>query len=87
MALTAPVRWPRAKDTPLVRRWPCWSSLHWPHCCSESALDADLSECQGLSHGTACCFEDDAGKDCAVYAGCVALIKGKPVDATEEDEE
>jgi len=27
------------------------------------------------------------GKDCAVYAGCEALIEGIPLDGIDEDEE
>lgn len=62
--------------------------------CSESALDEDMSGCQKLCHSSMCCFEegeysceDDESKDCAVYAGCEALIEGIMYDAAEEDEE
>ena len=62
--------------------------------CSESKLDDNLSEYQKLCKSKLCCFEngdygcqDDASKDCAVYAACEALVEGLLVDAAEEDEE
>lgn len=62
--------------------------------CSEHSLDADISECQHLCRASTCCFEsgkysceDDEKMDCAVYAGCEALLEGIPLDAAEEDEE
>lgn len=61
--------------------------------CSESSLDSDMSDCQKLCHTSMCCFEsgdysceEDESKDCAVYAGCEALIEGILIDAAEEDE-
>lgn len=54
--------------------------------CSEETLDADMSECQELCHSRMCCFEtgiysceEEEGRDCAVYAGCEALV-GVPSD-------
>ena len=48
--------------------------------CSESKLEDNLSECQHCTSHL-CCFEtdeygcqDDASKDCAVYAACEALV-------------
>eukprot|EP00579_Thalassiosira_antarctica_P029764 CAMPEP_0202029308 /NCGR_PEP_ID=MMETSP0905-20130828/63907_1 /ASSEMBLY_ACC=CAM_ASM_000554 /TAXON_ID=420261 /ORGANISM="Thalassiosira antarctica, Strain CCMP982" /LENGTH=279 /DNA_ID=CAMNT_0048593057 /DNA_START=78 /DNA_END=917 /DNA_ORIENTATION=- len=62
--------------------------------CSENKLNGDMSECQKLCHSNMCCFEsgeysceDDESKDCAVYAGCEALVQGIPLEAAEEDEE
>ena len=62
--------------------------------CSESKLNENLSDCQNLCTSHLCCFEtgdygcqDDASKDCAVYAACEALVEGVLVGAAEEDEE
>eukprot|EP00584_Thalassiosira_punctigera_P016641 CAMPEP_0172554800 /NCGR_PEP_ID=MMETSP1067-20121228/56520_1 /TAXON_ID=265564 ORGANISM="Thalassiosira punctigera, Strain Tpunct2005C2" /NCGR_SAMPLE_ID=MMETSP1067 /ASSEMBLY_ACC=CAM_ASM_000444 /LENGTH=239 /DNA_ID=CAMNT_0013343241 /DNA_START=72 /DNA_END=791 /DNA_ORIENTATION=- len=62
--------------------------------CSEEKLDLDMSECQKLCHSSMCCFdggdyscEEDESKDCAVYAGCEALVQGVPLDGADEDEE
>jgi len=62
--------------------------------CSEHRLNEDMTECQRLCHTSLCCFdsgdyscEDDTAKDCAVYAGCEALVDGVPIDGVEEDEE
>eukprot|EP00579_Thalassiosira_antarctica_P017372 CAMPEP_0201944994 /NCGR_PEP_ID=MMETSP0903-20130614/53678_1 /ASSEMBLY_ACC=CAM_ASM_000552 /TAXON_ID=420261 /ORGANISM="Thalassiosira antarctica, Strain CCMP982" /LENGTH=363 /DNA_ID=CAMNT_0048488053 /DNA_START=35 /DNA_END=1124 /DNA_ORIENTATION=- len=62
--------------------------------CSENELNGDRSECQQLCHLKLCCFEsgeysceEDESKDCAVYAGCKALVEGIPLEAAEEDEE
>ena len=62
--------------------------------CSENELNEDRSECQQLCHSKLCCFEsgeysceEDESKDCAVYAGCEALVEGIPLEAAEEDEE
>ena len=51
--------------------------------CDENRLNEDISECQKLCYSRMCCFEKDeygcqadAGKDCAVYAGCEALVQG-----------
>eukprot|EP00579_Thalassiosira_antarctica_P023239 CAMPEP_0201988266 /NCGR_PEP_ID=MMETSP0904-20121228/92237_1 /ASSEMBLY_ACC=CAM_ASM_000553 /TAXON_ID=420261 /ORGANISM="Thalassiosira antarctica, Strain CCMP982" /LENGTH=312 /DNA_ID=CAMNT_0048542427 /DNA_START=100 /DNA_END=1035 /DNA_ORIENTATION=- len=53
--------------------------------CSEKELNGDRSECQQLCHLKLCCFEsgeysceEDESKDCAVYAGCKALVEGIP---------
>lgn len=61
--------------------------------CSEHSLDQDISECQKLCHGKLCCFDsgeyscnDDEGMECAVYAGCEALVDGVPTDGLEEEE-
>ena len=62
--------------------------------CGETNLNKDKSECQTLCHGSMCCFEnddeygcqDDLSKDCAVYAGCEALIEGMILDGIDEDE-
>lgn len=50
--------------------------------CSESKLNDDASDCQHLCQHSSCCFErggysceDDEEKDCAVYAGCGALVQ------------
>ena len=64
--------------------------------CDVDKLHVDRSECQSLCHDTMCCFDesedgggcqDDVSKDCAVYAGCEALVMGIPLDGMEEDEE
>jgi len=62
--------------------------------CDEDKLNDDMSVCQHLCHGSMCCFEtdeygcqDDVSKDCAVYAGCEALIEGIPLGGTSADEE
>eukprot|EP01083_Nonionella_stella_P243371 848110_1 len=72
--------------------------------CSERELGKDTgAECRQLCHSRMCCFEsssqsedgesnsceEDESKECAVYAGCEALIEGVPVDggAEVEDEE
>jgi len=62
--------------------------------CDEDKLNDDMSACQHLCHGSMCCFEtdeygcqDDASKDCAVYAGCEALVTGIPLGGTSADEE
>mmetsp|Transcript_6623 Transcript_6623/g.10835 ORF Transcript_6623/g.10835 Transcript_6623/m.10835 type:complete len:257 (-) Transcript_6623:30-800(-) len=62
--------------------------------CSENILDVDRSVCQQLCYSKLCCFqsgdyscEEDVSKDCAVYAGCEALVEGIPVEAPDEDEE
>ena len=51
--------------------------------CDENRINEDISECQKLCYSRMCCFEKDeygcqadAGKDCAVYAGCEALVQG-----------
>lgn len=52
--------------------------------CSEQRLYENMSHCQNLCHGKLCCVakdeeyscEDDESKNCAVYAGCEALIEG-----------
>lgn len=51
--------------------------------CSESKLNEDISECQHLCRYKLCCFEkekyncvNDEEKECAVYAGCEALMEG-----------
>lgn len=63
--------------------------------CDENKLNEDMSECQSLCNGRMCCFDesqdgygcqDDNSKDCAVYAGCEALVEGVPVGAADEDE-
>ena len=61
--------------------------------CDEDKLNDDMADCQHLCHGSMCCFEtdeygcqDDVSKDCAVYAGCEALIEGIPLDGIDEDE-
>jgi len=61
--------------------------------CSENILDVDRSVCQELCYSKLCCFqsgdyscEEDISKDCAVYAGCEALVEGIPVEAPDEDE-
>mmetsp|Transcript_7733 Transcript_7733/g.16817 ORF Transcript_7733/g.16817 Transcript_7733/m.16817 type:complete len:245 (-) Transcript_7733:392-1126(-) len=58
--------------------------------CSEQKLNGDLSECQKLCHSKLCCFqggdyscEMDESKDCAVYAGCEALVEGIAMDTVE----
>ena len=62
--------------------------------CDEDKLNKDMSVCQHLCHGSMCCFEtdeygcqDDVSKDCAVYAGCEALVTGIPLGGTSADEE
>mmetsp|Transcript_23625 Transcript_23625/g.51157 ORF Transcript_23625/g.51157 Transcript_23625/m.51157 type:complete len:235 (+) Transcript_23625:139-843(+) len=62
--------------------------------CDKNRLNEDMKECQQLCHLNMCCFEsgqysceDDKTKDCAVYAGCQALVVGIPMGAAEEDEE
>lgn len=62
--------------------------------CAESKLDEDMRECQELCHASMCCFEsgqysceNDDSKDCAVYAGCEALVEGILLDGLEEDED
>ena len=62
--------------------------------CSEQGLSEDMSACQKLCHSKLCCFEndeysckDDESKECAVYAGCDALVDGIPLGAAEEDEQ
>ena len=64
--------------------------------CSEDKLNEDMKECQSLCHSRMCCFEEsgsdyscqlDMSKDCAVYAGCEALVEGIPIGAVGEDEE
>ena len=63
--------------------------------CDENKLNEDMSECQSLCQTRMCCFDesedgygcqDDTSKDCAVYAGCEALVMGVVVDGVEEDE-
>lgn len=61
--------------------------------CGERSLDADMTECQHLCRYSMCCFvsgqyscEADDTKDCAVYAGCEALVEGIPLGAGDEDE-
>ena len=51
-------------------------------------------ECQSLCKSKLCCFDDgeygcqgDDSKDCATYAGCIALVEGTVVGGAEEDEE
>jgi hypothetical protein len=67
--------------------------------CSESALDADMSDCRALCRESMCCFQedddgdakyscaDDGSRNCAVYAGCSNLMDGVPLGAAEEGEE
>jgi len=64
--------------------------------CSEDKLNEDMKECQDLCHSRMCCFEEsgsdyscklDTSKDCAVYAGCEALVEGLPIGGVDEDEE
>ena len=60
--------------------------------CSEQELNGDRSECQQLCYSKLCCFESgdyscEESKDCAVYAGCEALVEGIPLGAAEEDGE
>ena len=54
--------------------------------CSEESLDADMSACRDACHSKMCCFEtgiysceEEEEEDCAVYAGCEALV-GFPSD-------
>lgn len=61
--------------------------------CSENKLDEDMTQCQHLCSKNMCCFEsgeysceNDESKDCAVYAGCEALVLGVPMEAAEENE-
>ena len=63
--------------------------------CSEDKLNEDMKECQNLCHSRMCCFEEsgsdyscqlDTSKNCAVYAGCEALVEGILVGGAEEDE-
>ena len=63
--------------------------------CSEDKLNEDMKECQSLCHSRLCCFEEsgsdyscqlDTSKNCAVYAGCEALVEGILVGGAEEDE-
>lgn len=58
-------------------------------CGDYNELDEDSSDCQRLCNGYMCCFEeedhrdnceDDPLKDCAVYAGCRALVEGVPAN-------
>jgi len=51
-------------------------------------------ECQSLCKSKLCCFDDgeygcqgDDSKDCATYAGCIALVEGVAVGAADENEE
>jgi len=60
--------------------------------CSENKLNINMSECQQLCHSKMCCFEegdysceDDESKECAVYAGCDALVEGISFAALDED--
>ena len=60
--------------------------------CSENRLDEDLAECQNLCHSKMCCFESgdyscesDESKECAVYAGCEALVEGIPFEDVDEE--
>ena len=64
--------------------------------CGTNKLDEDMKECQNLCRSRMCCFEEsgsdyscelDTTKDCAVYAGCEALVEGIPIGAVGEDEE
>ena len=64
--------------------------------CGTNKLDEDMKECQNLCRSRMCCFEEsgsdyscelDTSKDCAVYAGCEALVEGIPIGAVGEDEE
>ena len=63
--------------------------------CSEDKLNEDMKECQSLCHSRMCCFEEsgsdyscqlDTSKNCAVYAGCEALVEDILVGGAEEDE-
>jgi len=62
--------------------------------CSEEQLDIDMGPCQNICHASMCCFEedeeysceDDEDMDCAVYAGCEALVLGLD-DGVEDEEE
>lgn len=63
--------------------------------CSENSLDRDMSDCQSLCRARMCCFEseeseyscmDDVSKECAVYAGCEALVEGS-VEGFDMEEE
>ena len=49
--------------------------------CSEEQLNVDMKQCDDLCWSSRCCFEtgdyscyDDESKNCAVYAGCEALM-------------
>lgn len=56
--------------------------------CSESKLNERITDCQQLCRSRMCCFHDEGGgeysssceedesKECAVYAGCEALLGG-----------
>ncbi|KAL3822398.1 hypothetical protein ACHAXA_010876 [Cyclostephanos tholiformis] len=51
--------------------------------CGEEMLDVDMSRCQDICRSRMCCFEsgknaceEKEGGDCAVYAGCEALVAG-----------
>jgi len=51
-------------------------------------------ECQSLCKSKLCCFDNgeygcqgDDSKDCATYAGCIALLEGAAVGGAAEDEE
>ena len=65
--------------------------------CSEHSLDRDMSECQNLCHSKMCCFEedemseyscqDDDSKECAVYAGCEALVQGSILERFDDVDE
>lgn len=50
-------------------------------------------ECQSLCKSKLCCFDNgeygcqgDDSKDCATYAGCIALVEGSAVGAADENE-
>eukprot|EP00580_Thalassiosira_gravida_P008834 CAMPEP_0201637530 /NCGR_PEP_ID=MMETSP0493-20130528/12247_1 /ASSEMBLY_ACC=CAM_ASM_000838 /TAXON_ID=420259 /ORGANISM="Thalassiosira gravida, Strain GMp14c1" /LENGTH=225 /DNA_ID=CAMNT_0048110081 /DNA_START=38 /DNA_END=715 /DNA_ORIENTATION=- len=63
--------------------------------CSEEQLDIDMGPCQTICHASMCCFEEDEkyscederDMDCAVYAGCEALVLGLDDDDAEDEEE
>lgn len=62
--------------------------------CSEYRLNNDRRDCQEMCYTKLCCFEEgdyscveDDREECAVYAGCEALVEGIVFDGAEEDEE
>lgn len=61
--------------------------------CSEHSLDQDRTTCQQMCFSKLCCFqsgkyscEGDKSKDCAVYAGCEALVEGVPFELDENED-
>ena len=62
--------------------------------CSEHRLNNDRRDCQEMCYTKLCCFEEgdyscveDDREECAVYAGCEALVEGIIFGGAEEDEE